>query len=480
MNILETVKKAATQWQMWILGAATLYVFIVPVSNNIVLFPLFFLLGALAFINSINRGVQIPRIFAFAILAWLLFLAMGIVTGILLNADSLLRTLVFLVVWPGVFITIALGYSQNATAVMIRTGAIATAVISLVFILGALNAVGTISFNPVPQWFLSLIAFRYVTDDAGLFALSSHSLPSLMWWTPMWIASLLIKNAPPYFPPLWARWTLAVLGVAAVVISWRRAIVLTILLIPLVIFAVAVVLFSTKAVKAQTMVEGVKRVPLVASAYFAAGGLSLLVQPMLMTLVPQLAASSRSVVSGTPAIELEGTPPQSEGDVAADDQIADSLRANESQVLTSWDSLAEFLFGRGFGATIDRGAVQRDMSPWQTELQYHLIFYWTGIAGFFLLGFIITVCVVAAFRAGRFRTSWNPTLFVVSIGAGAALIGNATNPYLQAPGHLWVAFWPVMIAASILTEQDSERVLHLTSGLRRDPRSSQADRKAAD
>lgn len=479
MKFVELVKKTAGDWPLWALGAATLYIFIVPVSNNILLFPLLFLLGVFAFINSLNRGIQIPRTLGFAILGWLIFLILGIFTGLLMNAESLLRTLVFLAVWPGLFITIALGYSQKATVVMLRAGAIATALISVTFIIGALNAVGTIAFNPIPQWFLSLIAFRYVTDDAGVFALSSHSLPSLMWWTPIWIASLLIRNAPPYFPPLWARWVLAVLGTAAVVISWRRAIVLTILLIPLVIFAVAAILFCTKAIQVKGLVDGAKRVPIVASTYLAAGGISLLVQPMLATLISQLIASLRSVIVGTPTIQLEGTPPQSEGDVAVDDKIADSLRANEAQVLTSWNSLTELLFGRGFGATIDRGAVERDMAPWQTELQYHLIFYWTGVVGLALLGFIITVCCVAVLRAGLLGTSLNPTLFIVSIGAMAALIGNATNPYLQAPGHLWAAFWPMMIASAILTAHDGDRAIQLTSGIGRRKRIRQSDRGIA-
>ncbi len=456
-------------WPLWLLGAAVCYIFVVPVSNNFLLFGLFFCLAVISAINALARGIQIPRPMAVALCTWLLFLTIGVVTALAMDAESLLRTMVFLAVWPALFTTIVAGYTQRATEVMVHAGALATALISVTFISGALSATGRLPFNPIPNWFLDLIAFRYVADEYGIFALSAHSLPSLMWWTPMWIASLFVLRPPKFFPPLWVRWVLATLGTAAVVIAWRRAIVLVVLLTPAFIMAVLVVLIANKTVNFANIMGYARRVPIAAAAYIAGGVIALGAQPSLLVLVSRLGVSVTSVVGGRPPIDIEGAPPIAGDGVLDDDAIADSLRANELRALTSWDSPAELLVGRGFGATIDRGAIERDMSPWQTELQYHLIFYWTGLIGLVLLGAIITACAIGVIQAAKVHTAVNPALFVVTIGALAALAGNATNPYLQAPGHLWVAFWPVMIACTVLVQHNAGRPVRLTPALRKAP-----------
>jgi len=59
-------------------------------------------------------------------------------------------------------------------------------------------------------------------------------------------------------------------------------------------------------------------------------------------------------------------------------------------------------------------------------------------------------------RAFRIPDGLRGPLYVSCVGAAATLVGNATNPYLNAPGHMWPVFFPFMIASAILASQPTE------------------------
>ena len=145
--------------------------------------------------------------------------------------------------------------------------------------------------------------------------------------------------------------------------------------------------------------------------------------------------------------------------ISEDDRLADKIREHERLNLTEPKSFTDALFGHGIGASFDRGGLERPIKPWQTELQYHAMFYWTGLVGLILLASTFMACVRAIRQAYRLSDPLNGVLFVSCVGAAATLIGNATNPYLQAPGHMWPIFLPFMIASVILVAQPSKTIL---------------------
>jgi hypothetical protein len=112
------------------------------------------------------------------------------------------------------------------------------------------------------------------------------------------------------------------------------------------------------------------------------------------------------------------------------------------------------LVGRGFGAAIDRSGLQRDTEPWKTELQYHAIFYWTGLIGVLLALAVALTAFLAVRKAYRVDPTLRGALFAGSVGALCLLMANASNPYLQAPGHMWPLFLPLMIACVSLRRSD--------------------------
>ena len=161
--------------------------------------------------------------------------------------------------------------------------------------------------------------------------------------------------------------------------------------------------------------------------------------------------------SGLSTAELDAS--QKPALISEDDRLADKIRHNELASLTLPKSLTDAVFGHGIGASFDRGGLERPMKPWQTELQYHAMFYWTGLVGLILLASTFMACVRAIRQAYRLSDPLNGVLFVSCVGAAATLIGNATNPYLQAPGHMWPIFLPFMIASVILVAQPSKTIL---------------------
>jgi len=122
-------------------------------------------------------------------------------------------------------------------------------------------------------------------------------------------------------------------------------------------------------------------------------------------------------------------------------------------VLLSPANSSEAVFGRGIGATVDRGRYFRpEMAarPWQSELSYHLVFYWSGYVGMAMLLFVAFAGMAALRHAMRRADDLNGALFVATVGAAALIIANASNPYMQALGHMWPLFFPFMIANVIL------------------------------
>ncbi|WP_146072804.1 hypothetical protein [Cryobacterium sp. Y62] len=137
--------------------------------------------------------------------------------------------------------------------------------------------------------------------------------------------------------------------------------------------------------------------------------------------------------------------------ISEGDQIADRnrIRASEIRFVTDADSMTDVLFGRGSGAAVDRDGIDSAMKLWQTELQDHGIYYWTGLAGLLLLRAPLFFSVRGLRRAFRSADSLRGRLFVSSIGASAFLIGDVTNPYRRAPEHMWPVFFPLMMAVVI-------------------------------
>lgn len=132
----------------------------------------------------------------------------------------------------------------------------------------------------------------------------------------------------------------------------------------------------------------------------------------------------------------------------------DLVRVEQAgKLIDGWTSHP--ILGNGLGAIID-GYVRDEVRPWNFELQYHMILFQLGLVGAVALVAVFTFAVIGVVRAMRAHADFIP-VFLVSLAAAAAmLIANASNPYLQAPGHQWAVYLPLLVvtAASVRRPED--------------------------
>lgn len=456
-----TTQPRRSAWQtallIWI-GIALTYVFLIPVGNNLLLYPILLSLVAIAAVHWLRHPTKPDRSFLWPAAFWVAFLLVGVVSAVAQSAESWTRTLVFFLVWPAAYAVIVAGFDRRVVKLIFRIGAVVSIVIGLLFYLEGIAATWRLTI--LPSFITTPLNLRHVTDDSGMVAMTATILPPLIWWGGMWVASLFVDRADAYLPPLWLRWVAASLTIAGAFISWRRAVVVVIILTPIIALTGILVLKIRNAKTSSPRVSW-RGIGIAVAAFVVALGLTLTVQPSVGEMFSHLVGSSKAAVAEPDAtltqddIEQQEEKPRT---VAGDDQLSDKIRANESQSLTKTEGPVQLLIGHGFGASFDRGGIDRTIRPWQTELQYHAIYYWTGVLGLLLL-FATAVSGLGVVRkAFRIDDNLRGVLFVASVGSVAVLLANATNPYLQAPGHMWPLFFPLMIASAIFTARRRSEV----------------------
>lgn len=439
-------------------AVALVYVTLIPVGNNVLLYPLLLSFAVLAAINIVRRRVRPDRSLLLPAALWLAFLVLGIVTALARDAEYWQRTLVFFLIWPAVFSVIVAGFDRRVVRILFLVGAWLSVVTGVLLLIQALAEGGILPFRRLPAWIAGPLRMTG-SSDSGMVSLTSTVMPPLIWWGGIWIASLFCDPKDRYLPPVWLRSLAGALVLTGALVSWRRGIVIVLVAAPVIalVMLVALKVRNTKwSDEPRLTPRGFLRLGVVAVVGVALG---LVCQPHLLSMFGTAVSSSSGVIEGEQAQKLPLDDLSDPGalTVSESDALADTIRKNESRLLLTPSSPADLIVGRGLGAAIDRGELVRVMRPWQTELQYHAIFYWTGLVGVLLLFAVGVAAFLAVRKAYRLPDGLRGALFVSSVGAVCVLMANATNPYLQAPGHQWPVFLPLMIASAVLTDAARRR-----------------------
>lgn len=410
------------------------YVLARPVSTNVVLVPVLAAIGAL----SAGAIVLARRRLAPGLLPALVVTFVFALVGLLVGATN-----------PGfaggflVFVAAPLLWWMAATAVDERTlkAVFTTIAVVTVFVGGtiALYAAGNTGAVPqlVPSWLLDQYGAGF---GGGQYTeVRLYGLSTLVATGPLWVASLIVGR-DSLLPPYWLRVLAVIAATAGTLSGGRRALALVLVLAPVLAWAIRALLRRRRStgvvLRGRTVIAALVAVVAIG---FAPGLLS-------GGVIGAAWQSLASYVTGS-------TFP---GESAADDRLR-TYQAD--RLLAEWSDAP--VFGHGFGATID-GFARDYKEPWRWELQYHGLLFQTGVVGVLLLlaGAFLTVHAVR--RAARARPDLVPSMVTACTGAVAMLIGNATNPYLQAPGHVWSIFLPVALAnvmlCSVRRRADPDRV----------------------
>ncbi|MFA4840945.1 MAG: hypothetical protein WC580_04480 [Agrococcus sp.] len=382
------------------------YVLMRPVGHPEILYPALALLAvASAAAVVIGRRWASQEVVAVAILVVIAGLIAAFVGA---GNPGMTQHVLVWVGAPLLFAAWALGADERMLRTVLSAIAWATVTLSVLILLfvGAQFGLPQV----VPQWLIEEGGGGFNIEQ-GATAIRLYGLSTLAAAAPMWVVAAFVPPHP-LLPPRWLRIVAAGTAVGATLVGGRNAIVLVLVLVPL-----AVLGWTALARR-----RGPRRIhPLLPYA----GLLCILAIPWIAS-NPALQRTWNNLVG-----------------FFADDGSQPDRVIQADRLITAW--LESPWIGHGLGAVID-GYSRSEARPWNFELQYHLMLFQFGIVGLLILGLAAALAVVALVRATRARPDMWP-VFAVTIAGGLAMsIANASNPYLQAPGHMWAIWLPLMAA----------------------------------
>lgn len=424
------------------------YVLARPVSNNHVLVPVLGVIGLLAAGTVLVTRRRLDAAFVPALLITFLFALVGLASGPT-NPGFTGAVLVFIAA-PLLWWTCAVAVDERTMRGLFTTAAVVTVFVGGTIALYVAQNTGALPAL-LPGWLLEQYGAGYgelsgsQLGGADYTEVRFYALSTLVATGPMWIGSLFVTR-DRLLPPWWLRALAAAAATAGALSGGRRAIALVMVLAPVLLWAL-----RWAVARAGAPTTPGRGGPLLLVGGLA-GLLALVFDPGLLGrgVVGAALNSLSSFVTGRTFV----------GASAGEDQI----RVHESEVLLrAWSEAP--LFGHGLGATIS-GYWRDPVEPWRWELQYHGLLLQTGVVGVLLVLLGAAATAAAVLRAVRARPDLTPSLLVACTGAAGMLIGNASNPYLQAPGHVWAIFLPVAVANLMLRSAQrppgADRDLHPT------------------
>jgi hypothetical protein len=383
--------------------------------------PVKYVLIALVFVIiganiAMSRRIGLHRTVLIWTYVYVLAGAAFVLLGLANHAPGAVPLAPLFVAWPIAYTVFVAGSAESRVLSSLEGvllfSAFAIFVYALIFILVQAGKLPTILL--LPFHLDQRIGFY-----PGFIQFSLNNLASMLFLVPYLMALVVIS------PPGTSRtrqlllWSALILGFAAVGLSLRRGIMLSVALGPL--FIAVLVAFLPHQERAH-----------------AARSLAVLVASLVvLTVAAALIAHYR--YGWTPdnmftfikaGFDFQNS--HEPGAVARSQQF--------KSLIDAWTGSP--IIGSGVGAA-GASYVRDPSQPWAYELSYVALLYQTGVLGLALYasgaGWIFWTGI-RMIRSGHplaFR------LFPVLIGTAAFLVGNATNPYLAKFDYLWVIFLPV-------------------------------------
>ena len=400
------------------------YILFLPVSQGAILLGMFGLMVLAAFLTytQTKRATPIP----IALIALLTFLlgAFGLAVGS--RHEDVLNYAGTYIGAPLLFFFCIGALGEETIRILLKTGAIVT-VISGAFVLVYVGGQEGILPQIFPASVLELTGAGYGVQD-GVSGVRFYGLSTLAAAGPMWLTSLFVPK-DVLLPHIRLRALAAAAGISGAAVGGRRAIILSIILIPLVAWAVK-----------RTIVRRRMGPPTIKTGHVMAG---LVFSMAGIFLVPKVAAAP--IVTDTwqaASTFFVG----SASDVSQEDAIRNY---QADRLIGAWSESP--IWGQGFGATMP-GYIRDGFEPSRFELQYHALLMQTGIIGVLFVLAIAATVWWATVKAASLRPDLVPSLIVTVCAGAAMLIANATNPYLQAPAHMWAIFLPLAVINMMLRD----------------------------
>lgn len=395
------------------LGAAFFFLsLVIPTTNQGprgIFLAILLLFGAVYYImyQHVKMHVKVLYLFTISVTSSIFFILWGLMN----DAPGALAVSTVYVIWPLVF-AFLIGLTRD---IRIYEALLKTVVIGAM--ISAMMGIGLV----VDQIFglgLNLQELlkgqgASVGISSGVVSYALYNVSTIVYAFPFIVSIFILGKETSIFRGWWKPICILALCLCAlaILVSGRRALMLTSALSPFVAYAIA----KVAGVRTRLGSLIVKFSPL---AFIAA-----------IFLVPRLGLDISTMTSNFMA-----------GFQWSEDPDA-SIRAEQARVLLDGWMERPFL-GHGLGASAGQ-VIRDDAQPWAYELTYLALLFQTGIIGIII--YVSLIFSIYYYSIGIIRKNKQAArYFIPPLTALACfLIANATNPYLGKFDYLWTIFLPV-------------------------------------
>lgn len=413
------------------------YVLWLPVSRVEILYPTLFVLATLGLFRALrSRMTMLVEFHLFWIVFTVVTLAWALLGSIYENPGLSHQLLIWLggaTIWG--FWAAGLRLADIRPLLIVVT--VVVGLLSLMMLFYVLEQYG---FIPplVPRFVVVSQAAGFSVDGDGS-AIRFLSLSTLTAGAPLMMAGALVKR-DKLLPPRWLLIVSAMLAIAAAYVAGRRAILAV---IPLAIIYIAIFTAFLRPRSTPSSVTR-KRVSLLLISITGVVLVILFADRWRLPRPMRAMIEGVAILANAPALASSRSP----------SDTARSVQA--TRLFEGWEQHP--LLGAGLGASLPDGFFRSVSRPWMFELQYHQMLLQLGLLGSGLV--IVSLCIAlrGIRRAALMRPEHRPVLVASLTAAMCLLTANASNPYLQTPGHWWGAVLVIGIANAVSTSSGGDPI----------------------
>ncbi len=364
----------------------------------------------------------------FTVVAWtFFFVALGfllVVRGLFEAAPGAWKVVTVHVLWPIIYLVLLGGVASFKKLVdlerVLMLAAIFIPAYGFLYVASEMDLVPGIGY-------IGLSSFR---DEQALglydnyIQTSIHGLNSMSFLLPFIMATLVTYRRSEKSERIWriSLWISLLLGIALMLISGRRALLLVTMLAPLLILGFCFFQPFAQRIRNQKFVLRLAVVAL-CSAIALTFVISLMHEVKLTQIFGELANSfdfSATTESGN----------------------ASDRRSQYFALLHGWHENS--IIGAGLGMPA-YGSIRSETTPWAYELTYLALLFQTGLVGVLAYAAGVFWIYRLGTRVIKEGGILGQMMLPLLVGMTCFLIANATNPYLTKFDGLWTLFLPVAV-----------------------------------
>jgi len=349
---------------------------------------------------------------------WIFYLCLGLLFifwGHINGAVRVLPIIKLYVLYPIAYmVLVTLIRTHGSLVNVLRILIFCTIPMSVLVILQVLSVMG-----------LTLPGFEYIVmafSENGLTNELSYTprvLSSLIFLLPFMVGCLAVYSGKNRPVPRAELWFCTVLSLIAVMVGQRHVLLLILFLTPFILVALAS--FLRRKERRNAILSLVKAL-------------------FVMAAIAWVAAYSLGGIMGWETHSLLRDFAE-----AFDFKHDESAMIRAEQFSALMEGVSERpVFGAGLGVGSDK-YIRDPEKPWNYELRYVALLFQTGIVGFILYMSGVIWILWTGVRVIAARTTLSLHMVPMLAGFCGALVAEATNPYLNQFGHLWMLFFPVAV-----------------------------------